>query len=205
MTALSAQGLSCIGIYRRGCGALRHRQARDRSRSDRGRSRHRARAARARRCHARCHSVGGAEAIRIHSRDGHAPVSRLVLVASITPALVQSDVNSDGLPPSVFDEIVDGLGKDRPAYLAAAAPGFFGGEDAVSSELMAWGIGLATRASLRTSVALVNTYGVDLRAEFDAVARSSSTSSSGSLSHISSVNLPRSQAGAPARLTARRR
>ena len=78
---------------------------------------------------------------------------QLGLVQS-SPNDTQQEDNPDGIPSSVFDEIVDGLSKDKPAYLTASAPGFFGGPNAVTSELMTWGVALATRASLRRCGAL---------------------------------------------------
>jgi pimeloyl-ACP methyl ester carboxylesterase len=171
MSALAARGRRCIGIDRRGCGRSTSGRAPidleliaddlaavldNLDLSD---------------LTLVAHSVAAAEAVRMLARHRHAAdrVARLVLVAPITPALVQSDDNPEGLPTRVFDEIVAGLCNDKPGYLAAAAPGFFGGPGAVSDELMAWGVRLAERASLRTSVALVRTYDVDLRAELAAV------------------------------------
>jgi non-heme chloroperoxidase len=170
MTALAARGLRCIGIDRRGCGrstsgrlaidldliaddlaiVLDHLDLHDVTLVG--------------------HSIGAAEAIRMLARDDGGRVSRLVLVAPTTPAIMQREDNPEGIPASVFDETVEGLCNDKPAYLAAAAPGFFGGSDAVSPELLRWGVDLAARASLRTSVALLRTYScADLRADLPAI------------------------------------
>jgi pimeloyl-ACP methyl ester carboxylesterase len=99
-------------------------------------------------------------------RHGSDRVAQLVLVASITPALVQGDDNPDGLPASAYDEMVAGLRADKPAYLAAMAPGFFGGEQAVSPQLLSWGVELAARASLRSCIELTRTQTkADVRAD----------------------------------------
>lgn len=98
------------------------------------------------------------------------PLAGRVLVAPTTPALLAGPDNPDALPAAIRDEIIAGLEADKAAYLAAAAPGFFGGENAVSAELCRWGVALAERASLRTSVALIETlWQADLRAELPAI------------------------------------
>ena len=170
MTSLSASGYRCIGVDRRGCGrSTSGRRAIDLDQladdlasvleqldlSD---------------VTLVAHSVGAAEAIRMLTRHGSDRVSRLVLVAPTTPAILQTRDNPDGVPASVYDDIVEGLRKDKPAYLSQAAPGFFGGPDAVSRELVAWGVELAARASLRTSIDLIHVIAhADVRGELAAI------------------------------------
>lgn len=170
MTSLAESGYRCIGVDRRGCGssscgrrAIDLDQLADDLASvleqvDLGDATLVA------------HSVGAAEAIRMLTRHGSERVSRLVLVAPTTPAILQSDDNPDGVPASVYEDIVDGLRKDKPAYLFEAAPAFFGGPGAVSTELLTWGVELAARASLRTSIDLIRVIAnADVRAELPAI------------------------------------
>lgn len=97
------------------------------------------------------HSLGGAEAVRMLARNGAGPVARLVLVATTTP----------GPPPErrpdaeELEALVGGLCIDRPAYVRAGVPGFFGGSDVVSPELADWAVGLTLRAGLTASVELM--------------------------------------------------
>jgi pimeloyl-ACP methyl ester carboxylesterase len=170
MTSLCASGYRCVGVDRRGCGrstsgrqaigldrladdlasVLEHLDLSDVTLVS--------------------HSVAAAEAIRMLTRHRSDRISRLVLVAPTTPAIRQSDDNPDGVPASVYDGIVEGLCKDKPAYLLQAAPGFFGGPDAVSRELVAWGVQLAARASLRTSIDLIHVIAhADVRGELAAI------------------------------------
>jgi non-heme chloroperoxidase len=97
------------------------------------------------------HSVGGAEAVRLLSRHGAARVGRLVLVATTTPGAPA------GRQPdaAALKELFGGLRIDRPAYVRAGVPGFFGGPDAVSPEMADWAVGLTLRASLQASVGLM--------------------------------------------------
>lgn len=116
------------------------------------------------------HSMGAGEAVRMFARHGAGAVARLVLVSPTTPRVLHAPDNPDGIPAAAFDAMAAGLSADKPAYLAASAPGFFGGPDAVSPELAAWGVALARRASLRTSVGLVWTFsGEDSRADLGCV------------------------------------
>lgn len=116
------------------------------------------------------HSMGAAEAVRMFARHGGERIARLVLVAPTTPRPATAPDHPHGIPTAVFDGMVTGLTADKPAYLAAAAPAFFGGAGSVSPEMLAWGVALAGRASLRTAVALVRTFSqADQRDELAAV------------------------------------
>jgi pimeloyl-ACP methyl ester carboxylesterase len=107
------------------------------------------------------HSAGCGEAARYLSRHGGGRIARVALVATTTPYVLQ------GVPKAVFDEMVAALTADRAAYLAAAAPAFFGVE--VSPEMLAWGVGLAMRSSLKATIELVRTFSeTDLRGDMDA-------------------------------------
>lgn len=99
------------------------------------------------------HSVGGAEAVRMLRRHGAGRVARLVLVASTTPG------PPAGMAPegSALDELVGGMLEDRPAYVRAGVPGFFGEGGTISDELVDWGVGLTLRASLAASVGVMTT------------------------------------------------
>ncbi len=166
MTALAGAGLRCVGVDRRGCGRSttgRAGYAYDQLADDlagvlehldlRGAT-------------LVAHSMAAGEAIRLLARHGAARIDRLVLVAPVTPRLLAGADHPAGLPRAGFDAMLAGLRTDKPAYLAAAAPGFFGGPGAVSPELMRWGVELVARASLRTCVELVRTQiDADLRAD----------------------------------------
>ncbi len=99
------------------------------------------------------HSIGGAEAVRMLARHGAGRVGRLVLVATTTPGAPPEHQPS----PEVLDAALADLRADRPAYVRAGAPGFFGDPPAASDELVAWGLGLALGASMAASVGLMET------------------------------------------------
>jgi pimeloyl-ACP methyl ester carboxylesterase len=98
------------------------------------------------------------DVLRYLRRHGSDRVCGIVLVATITP-VVQ--------PPEVVAAFQAALRADRPAFLTAGAPGFFGSD--VSPEKLAWGVGLAAQASLRASAELFGCLGVDLTDDLLAV------------------------------------
>ena len=64
--------------------------------------------------------------------------------------MLVSSVNPEGIPPAGFEWLRATLLKDRAEWFAASAPAFFGDgpAGAVSPELLAWGVNLASETSL---------------------------------------------------------
>src|SRR5437016_5829505 len=52
-----------------------------------------------------CHSTGGGEVIRYVTKYGKGRVAKAVLISAVTPIMIQTEKNTDGIPMSVFDEI----------------------------------------------------------------------------------------------------
>ncbi len=71
-------------------------------------------------------SMGGGEVVRYLSRYGAARVSKVVLISAVTPFLAKTADNPDGVPTEVFDQITEGLKKDRPGFLDGFGKDFFG-------------------------------------------------------------------------------
>jgi non-heme chloroperoxidase len=72
------------------------------------------------------HSTGGGEVARYIGRHGTNRVARAVLVGAVTPQMMISPANPDGVPMSVFDGIRDGVMTDRAQYFLDLAVPFFG-------------------------------------------------------------------------------
>lgn len=70
-------------------------------------------------------SMGGGEVVRYLSRYGSSKIRSAVLVASIIPLVQQKADNPDGVPQSVFDEILDNLENNRPAFLSGFLKNFY--------------------------------------------------------------------------------
>jgi pimeloyl-ACP methyl ester carboxylesterase len=101
-------------------------------------------------------SMGGGEVARYLSRHGTDRVTQAALVSAVTPFLLKTDDNPDGIDRSVFDEMIAGLTADRPGYLMDFAKGFFNvadGKAPVSDGILAWYLQLAMQASARATLA----------------------------------------------------
>ena len=72
-------------------------------------------------------SMGGGEVARYIGRYGEGRVSRAVLASSVTPFLLKTSDNPEGVPKAQFDGMVAGVTKDRIAFLAEFFPMFFKG------------------------------------------------------------------------------
>ena len=72
------------------------------------------------------HSTGGGEVIRYVAKHGKGRVAKAVLVSAVTPIMVKSDKNPDGVPMSVFDEIRLNTATRRQQYFQDFTIPFFG-------------------------------------------------------------------------------
>jgi non-heme chloroperoxidase len=73
------------------------------------------------------HSTGGGEVARYIGRHGGSRVSKAVLIGAVTPIMVKTDANPDGLPMSVFDGFRAAYLADRAQFFLDVASGpFFG-------------------------------------------------------------------------------
>jgi len=75
------------------------------------------------------HSTGGGEAARYVARHGQPQgrVAKLVLIGAVTPVMVRSPANPNGVPIAVFDDFRRNLAASRPAYYWDVAAGPFYG------------------------------------------------------------------------------
>ena len=72
------------------------------------------------------HSTGGGEVIRYVAKHGKDRVAKAVLISAVTPLMVKTDANPDGIPMSVFDEIREGTATKRAQYFQDFTIPFFG-------------------------------------------------------------------------------
>ncbi len=71
-------------------------------------------------------SMGGGEVARYLSTYGTGRVSKAVLVSAVTPYLLKTPDNPDGIEKKTFDDIVENLEKDRPNFLKSFGKVFYG-------------------------------------------------------------------------------
>ena len=72
------------------------------------------------------HSTGGGEVIRYVAKHGAGRVAKAVLISAVTPTLAKSAAYPDGIPLSIFDEIRQGTGFNRPQYYQDFTIPFYG-------------------------------------------------------------------------------
>jgi non-heme chloroperoxidase len=72
------------------------------------------------------HSTGGGEIARYIGRFGTKRVAKVVLMGSVTPLMVKTNTNPDGLPIDVFDGIRKGVAADRSQFFKELTTPFYG-------------------------------------------------------------------------------
>jgi pimeloyl-ACP methyl ester carboxylesterase len=70
-------------------------------------------------------SMGGGEVARFVSTNP-GRVSHAVLIGSVVPFLLKTDDHPEGAPKEVFDGMIEGIKKDRPAFFREFLKAFFG-------------------------------------------------------------------------------
>ena len=118
-------------------------------------------------------SMGGGEAARYMSRHGGQGVSKVAFVAAVTPYLLKTADNPEGVDQSVFDGILDGLRQDRQHFLAGFGKLFFGAgliTSPVSAEVLDWTFQLAMRGSPRATIECAKAFATtDFRQDLAAI------------------------------------
>ena len=72
------------------------------------------------------HSTGGGEVVRYIGRHGTKRVAKAVLIAAVPPIMLKTAANPEGLPMEVFDNMRNGLMKDRSQFYKDLATQFYG-------------------------------------------------------------------------------
>jgi len=118
-------------------------------------------------------SMGGGEVVRYLSEYGSTRVARAVLVAAVTPFLLKTPDNPEGIDEQVFDGIAEQIRKDRPAFLKDFGAKFFGRttlKHTVLTEVLDWNQGLALTGSPRSTLAAAQAWSTtDFREEMKAI------------------------------------
>ncbi len=99
-------------------------------------------------------SMGGGEVARYFGHYGSDRISKAVLISSVTPYLLKTDDNPDGVDGSVFDGLMDKMREDRISFLDDFGKSFFGVNlisHPVSNPLLEYYRMLASLASARST------------------------------------------------------
>ena len=118
------------------------------------------------------HSLGSKEAIRYLTRHGDARISRLVLIAPVTPLLRRTPDNPDGLDPVLIDANYAAVAADVPKWCAdfeAAGP-YFGASPGGSQGLVDWTVRMIVDTPLPVLLETLRVNAdVDMRAELQKI------------------------------------
>ena len=72
------------------------------------------------------HSTGGGEVVRYLGRHGSKRVSKIVLIGAVPPLMLKTPANPGGLPIEVFDQIREGVLRDRSQFFKDLSLPFYG-------------------------------------------------------------------------------
>lgn len=119
-------------------------------------------------------SMGGGEVARYLGRYGSEQrVTKAVFIGSVTPFLLKTADNPEGVDGSVFEGIKEGLVVDRPAFLADFLKNFFNfdvlGGTKVSEQLIQYSWNIAVAASAKATLDCVTAWGTDFRQDLASV------------------------------------
>lgn len=71
-------------------------------------------------------SMGGGEIAKYFSNHGGARVSKAVLISAVTPYMLKTDTNPNGVPQEMFDQMTEQMLDDRIDFLDDFGKTFFG-------------------------------------------------------------------------------
>jgi pimeloyl-ACP methyl ester carboxylesterase len=118
-------------------------------------------------------SMGGGEVVRYLSRYGSERVTKAVLISAVTPYLLRTADNPEGLEAKTFDEIEANIRQDRPAFLKNFGSTFYGRtllNHTVSEATLEWNQSMALMGSLRSTLAAAKAWATtDFRQEMKGI------------------------------------
>jgi pimeloyl-ACP methyl ester carboxylesterase len=118
-------------------------------------------------------SMGGGEVARYMSRHGGARVAKVAFVSAVTPYLLKTDDNPDGVDQSTFDDIQDNIAKDRFDFLQTFGKQFYGEgllSKPVSQAVLDWSFGMASLGSHQATVACGHAFAeTDFRKDVESI------------------------------------
>jgi non-heme chloroperoxidase len=106
-------------------------------------------------------SMGGGEIARYIGKYGTERIEKVVLVSSVTPYMLKTDNNPEGVEKAAFDEMVLKIGEDRPAFMADFGKKFYGVNmfsDPVSQPMLDWNLKHCLMSSARATMDCVRSF-----------------------------------------------
>lgn len=118
-------------------------------------------------------SMGGGEVARYIGKYGSDKLSKIVFVSSVTPFRLKTADNPDGAAKEGFDDTIEKLKADRPAFLAEFGKKFYGVDKsypAVSEGILAWNQVLCLMSSAKATTDCVRSFSeTDFRKDLEKI------------------------------------
>ena len=105
--------------------------------------------------------MGGGEIARYIGKYGTSRISKVVFISAVTPFMLKTDANTEGVDKEVFDEMVTNIKKDRPAFFADFGKKFYGVNmlsHPVSQAFLDWNLSHCLMASPKATVDCVRSF-----------------------------------------------
>ena len=86
-------------------------------------------------------SMGGGEIARYIGNYGTDKIEKVVLISSVTPYMLKTNDNSEGIKKEIFDDMVDKITADRPEFLKEFGKQFYGVDmlnQSISKAMLEW-------------------------------------------------------------------
>ena len=100
-------------------------------------------------------SMGGGEIARYIGKYGTDKIEKVVLISSVTPYMLKTNGNSEGIEKEMFDEMVDKITTDRPEFLREFGKQFYGVNmlnQPISTAMLEWNQTQCLASSLNATV-----------------------------------------------------
>ena len=106
-------------------------------------------------------SMGGGEIARYIGKHGIDKVSKVVLISAVTPFMLKTNGNPEGVDKEVFDEMIESIEKDRPAFIQDFGKQFYGMSlfnEAISEPMLAWNQAQCLMSSHKATTECVHSF-----------------------------------------------
>lgn len=118
-------------------------------------------------------SMGGGEVVRYFSKFGGKGVTKAVLISSVTPYMLKTEDNPNGVPQETFNGMVTAMKDDRIAFLDDFGKTFFGVKflnKPISEQSLNYYLSVCSQASPHATIECAKSFSsTDFRSEMSAV------------------------------------
>ena len=100
-------------------------------------------------------SMGGGEIARYIGKYGTEKIEKVVLISSVTPYMLKTNDNPEGVKKEMFDDMVDKITADRPEFIKEFGKQFYGVDvlnQPISKAMLEWNQTQCLMSSLNATV-----------------------------------------------------